>query len=46
MIVRCITALVLGLQHFSGLVGLIGLQVIGAIMNFFAAYRDVPHPLT
>ncbi len=39
MVVRCITALVLGLQYFSGLIGLIGLQVIGAIMNFFAAHE-------
>ncbi len=39
MVVRCITALVLGIQQFSGLIGLIGLQVIGAIMNFFAAYE-------
>jgi len=39
MVVRCITALVLGIQQFSGLVGLIGLQVIGSFMNFFAAYE-------
>ncbi|MFA6681399.1 MAG: MFS transporter [Sphaerochaeta sp.] len=39
MVVRCITALVLGIQQFSGLVGLVGLQVIGAIMNFFSAYE-------
>ncbi len=39
MVVRCITALVLGIQYFSGLVGLIGLQVIGSVMNFFAAYE-------
>ncbi|MDT4761179.1 MFS transporter [Sphaerochaeta sp. PS] len=39
MVVRCITALVLGIQQFSGLVGLIGLQIIGAFMNFFAAHQ-------
>jgi hypothetical protein len=39
MVMRCITALVLGIQQFSGLIGLVGLQVIGSIMNFFSAYQ-------
>jgi len=39
MVVRCITALVLGIQQFSGLIGLVGLQIIGSVMNFFAAYE-------
>lgn len=39
MVVRCFTALVLALQQFSGLVGLLSLQMIGSVMNFFAAYE-------
>jgi len=39
MVVRAITALVLGIQQFSGLLGLVGLQIVGAIMNFFASHQ-------
>ena len=39
MVVRCITALVLGIQQFSGLIGLVGLQLVGAIMNIFSAHE-------
>jgi len=37
IVVRCLTALVLGVQRFGGLAGLIGLQMVGVFVNFFAS---------
>ncbi|MDD2395239.1 MAG: MFS transporter, partial [Sphaerochaeta sp.] len=37
IVIRCLTALVLGIQRFGGLAGLIGLQMVGVFVNFFAS---------
>lgn len=37
IVIRCLTALVLGIQRFGGLAGLIGLQMFGVFANFFAS---------
>ncbi len=39
LVVRCITALVLGIQRFGGLVGLVGLQIVGVLVNFLASHE-------
>lgn len=39
IVVRCLTALVLGIQQFTGLVGMVGLQIVGALVNFLAAHE-------
>lgn len=39
MVVRCITAVVFGIQYFSGLLGMVILQMIGVAVNFLAAHQ-------
>ena len=39
LVVRCISALVLGIERFSGLVGLVTMQILGVLVNFMASHR-------
>ena len=39
LVIRCLTALVLGVQRFSGVFGLVVLQILGVFVNFFASHE-------
>ncbi|MCK9347772.1 MAG: MFS transporter [Sphaerochaeta sp.] len=39
LVVRCISALVLGIERFSGLVGLVTMQILGVLVNFMASHE-------
>ncbi len=39
LVVRCISALVLSIQRFSGLVGLVSMQILGVLVNFMASHE-------